>query len=73
MLCIGRALMTNPDVLLMDEPSEGSAPLIVAEVAHIISELHQSGLSILLVEQESEDGPFRGAIRLHHEQGDGRA
>jgi branched-chain amino acid transport system ATP-binding protein len=51
MLCIGRALMTNPDMLLMDEPSEGLAPLIVREVANVISALHKSGLSILLVEQ----------------------
>ena len=51
MLCIGRALMTNPDVLLMDEPSEGLAPLIVREVTDIIIGLHQGGLSILLVEQ----------------------
>ena len=51
MLCIGRALMTNPDLILMDEPSEGLAPLIVREVTDIIIGLHQGGLSILLVEQ----------------------
>jgi len=51
MLAIGRGLMTNPDMLLMDEPSEGLAPLIVREVTNVISELHKSGLSILLVEQ----------------------
>jgi branched-chain amino acid transport system ATP-binding protein len=51
MLAIGRALMGNPRVLLMDEPSEGLAPLIVREVADIIIGLHQGGLSILLVEQ----------------------
>lgn len=51
MLTIARALMTNPDLLLMDEPSEGLAPLIVQEVGRIISELKQSGFSILLVEQ----------------------
>lgn len=51
MLTIARALMTNPDLLLMDEPSEGLAPLIVQEVARIISQLKQSGFSILLVEQ----------------------
>jgi len=51
MLCIGRALMTNPDLVLMDEPSEGLAPLIVKEVFRIVSELHRTGLSILLVEQ----------------------
>ncbi|MFC2019743.1 ABC transporter ATP-binding protein [Chloroflexota bacterium] len=51
MLAIGRALMTNPDLLLMDEPSEGLAPLIVRELGDIIQKLHQGGLSILLVEQ----------------------
>lgn len=51
MLTIGRALMTNPVLLLMDEPSEGLAPLIVRELGKIIKQLHQSGLSILLVEQ----------------------
>ena len=51
MLAICRSLMTNPDLLLMDEPSEGLAPLIVQEIAEIIARLKQSGLSILLVEQ----------------------
>ncbi len=51
MLAIGRALMTNPDLLLMDEPSEGLAPLMVREIGHIIGQLKKSGLSILLVEQ----------------------
>jgi branched-chain amino acid transport system ATP-binding protein len=51
MLAIGRALMGNPRLLLMDEPSEGLAPLIVAEVARIIARLKQQGQSIVLVEQ----------------------
>ncbi len=51
MLAIGRALMTNPELLLMDEPSEGLAPLIVAEIGRIIGELAKEGMSILLVEQ----------------------
>jgi len=51
MLAIGRALMTNPDLLLMDEPTEGLAPLIVREVGRVIAELKREGLSILLVEQ----------------------
>ena len=54
MLAIGRALMSNPRVLLMDEPSEGLAPQIVAEVMAIIRRLKESGLSILLVEQNAE-------------------
>jgi branched-chain amino acid transport system ATP-binding protein len=51
MLAIGRALMGNPRVLLMDEPSEGLAPMIVAEVGRAIERLKRDGLSIVLVEQ----------------------
>jgi branched-chain amino acid transport system ATP-binding protein len=51
MLAIGRALMSNPRVLLMDEPSEGLAPQIVADVMATIRKLKESGLSIVLVEQ----------------------
>jgi branched-chain amino acid transport system ATP-binding protein len=51
MLAIGRALMSNPTLLLMDEPTEGLAPLLVREVGRVIGELRREGLSILLVEQ----------------------
>ena len=54
MLAIGRALMGNPRVLLLDEPSEGLAPLIVAEVGRTIRRLKKEGQSIVLVEQNRQ-------------------
>jgi len=53
MLAIGRGLMTNPDCLIMDEPSEGLAPIIIQGLWEAISKLKQEGLSILLVEQNA--------------------
>ncbi len=54
MLAIGRALMGNPRVLLLDEPSEGLAPLIVAEVGRAMKRLKEEGQSIVLVEQDRQ-------------------
>jgi branched-chain amino acid transport system ATP-binding protein len=51
MLAIGRSLMTNPSLLLMDEPTEGLSPLFVQTVGRVIHSLQEGGLSILLVEQ----------------------
>ena len=51
MLAIGRSLMTNPSLLLMDEPTEGLSPIYVQTVGDVISRLRESGISILLVEQ----------------------
>ncbi len=51
MLAVARAVMTSPDLILMDEPSEGLAPLMVEQLKRIIGELRAAGLSILLVEQ----------------------
>jgi branched-chain amino acid transport system ATP-binding protein len=53
MLAIARGLMTNPDCLLMDEPSEGLAPIIIQGVWEAIGKLKEEGLSILLVEQNA--------------------
>ena len=53
MLAIGRGLMTNPDCLIMDEPSEGLAPIIIQGVWEAIGTLKEEGLSILLVEQNA--------------------
>jgi branched-chain amino acid transport system ATP-binding protein len=53
MLAIGRALMTNPDCLIMDEPSEGLAPIVIQGVWAAVATLRAEGLSILLVEQNA--------------------
>jgi branched-chain amino acid transport system ATP-binding protein len=53
MLAIGRGLMTNPDCLIMDEPSEGLAPIIIQGVWEAVAKLKEEGLSILLIEQNA--------------------
>ncbi|SHG81660.1 ABC transporter ATP-binding protein [Desulforamulus hydrothermalis] len=53
MLAIGRALMSRPKLLMMDEPSLGLAPLLVKEVFRIIKEIHSQGMTILLIEQNA--------------------
>ncbi len=54
MLATGRALMTDPKIVLMDEPSMGLSPILVKEIFSIIEQLHQSGITILLVEQNAK-------------------
>ena len=54
MLAIGRALMSKPKMLLLDEPSMGLSPLLVKEIFHIIQEVNKSGVTVLLVEQNAK-------------------
>lgn len=54
MLSIGRALMSRPRILLLDEPSLGLAPIIVQEIGHILHEINQQGVTIILVEQNAD-------------------
>ncbi|HOM42521.1 MAG TPA: ATP-binding cassette domain-containing protein, partial [Bacillota bacterium] len=61
MLAIGRALMTNPKVLLLDEPSMGLAPIIVQGIMDIIKQINEQGTTILLVEQNA-----KAALKLAH-------
>lgn len=53
MLAIGRALMARPELIMMDEPSLGLAPLVVKDVFNIIQEIHKQGMTILLIEQNA--------------------
>jgi len=54
MLAMGRALMSNPKLLMLDEPSMSLAPILVEEIFRIIRELHKTGVTILLVEQNAQ-------------------
>lgn len=61
MLAVGRALMSKPKLLMMDEPSLGLAPLIVKDIFNIIKEIHKQGVTILLIEQNAN-----AALRTAH-------
>ncbi len=54
MLAMGRAMMAEPKLLMLDEPSMGLAPILVQQIFDIITELHKAGTTILLVEQNAE-------------------
>ena len=53
MLAVGRALMSRPELIMMDEPSLGLAPLVVKGIFEIIKEIHKQGMTILLIEQNA--------------------
>ena len=59
MLTVARTLMGNPELILIDEPTEGLAPLIVKDVLDMLARVSESGVSILMVEQN-----FKAAIRV---------
>ena len=61
MLAIGRALMSNPKLLLLDEPSLGLAPIIVSKIFKTIHGINREGVTVLLVEQNA-----RAALKLSH-------
>ena len=54
MLAVGRALMSRPGILLMDEPSMGLSPILIREIFDIIKEVHKQGITVLLVEQNAK-------------------
>jgi len=66
MLAIGRALLARPKLLMMDEPSLGLSPILVNEIFSIIDDLHRSGITILLVEQNAQKA-LQVADRVTHE------
>ena len=71
MLAIGRALMAKPKVLLLDEPSMGLAPMLVAQIFDIITEINRQGTTILLVEQNAAQALQRAAPGLRARGGPG--
>jgi branched-chain amino acid transport system ATP-binding protein len=70
MLAIGRALMSRPKLMMMDEPSMGLAPLVVREIFRVIRELHKDGTTILLVEQNARAALKIGAFGYVLETGE---
>ena len=73
MLAIGRALMSRPRLLLLDEPSLGLAPILVQQIFAIIREINEQGTTILLVEQNALQALDRRAPRLRAPDRDGAA
>lgn len=61
MVAIGRALMARPELLLLDEPSMGLAPMVIQQIFRIITEINNQGVTILLVEQNAQQALSRSA------------
>ena len=72
MLAIGRALMARPEVLLLDEPSMGLAPILVSQIFAIIKEINGQGTTVLVVEQNAVAGPLAGPPGLRPRERQGR-
>jgi len=64
MLAIGRALMMNPNVLMLDEPSMGLAPIIVEQIFEIIQELNQEGMTIAFWSNKMPTKPYKSQQRI---------
>ena len=73
MVAIGRALMSAPKLLLLDEPSMGLAPRLVAQIFSIVTEINEQGTTILLVEQNAAQALRRAPARVHPVDGRSRA
>ena len=73
MLAIGRALMSRPILLMMDEPSLGLAPMVVAEVFRVIEEIRSEGITVFLIEQKRQRGSQNNGSRLPTGDGFNRA
>jgi branched-chain amino acid transport system ATP-binding protein len=81
MLAVGRAMLANPIVLMLDEPSEGLAPLVVREIGHMLRDLNRHGLAVVLTEQnhhlalETADRAYfleKGEVTWHGDASDAR-
>lgn len=72
MLAIGRAMMARPEVMLLDEPSMGLAPLVVQQIFDVIKDINKMGTTVLLVEQQRPQSAPDCRLRLRHGDGQNR-
>lgn len=64
MLAVARAMMAHPKLLLLDEPSMGLSPLYVSQIFSMVGKINESGVTVLLVEQNAKQAPFHRPSRL---------